>query len=68
MSNLPGIIVLLIGCLAVLVGAKLAGVEIQPDELDQEQALYCEMVTTHKATGGEYGWPDYKGVYAEACE
>ena len=40
----------------------------QPDELDQEQALYCEMVTTHKATGGEYGWPDYKGVYTEACE
>lgn len=40
----------------------------QPDELEQEQALYCEMVTTHKATGGEYGWPDYKGVYAEACE
>ena len=40
----------------------------QPDELDQEQALYCEMVATHKATGGEYGWPDYKGTYQEYCK
>lgn len=38
------------------------------DELDQEQALYCEMVETFKTTGGEYGWPDYKGVYQEACK
>lgn len=40
----------------------------QPDELEQEQALYCEMVATHKATGGEYGWPDYRGVYERACK
>ena len=65
MSNLPGIIVLLIGFGALLMLAALSG---QPDELDREQALYCEMVTTHKTTGGEYGWPDYKGVYSEACE
>ena len=49
---------------ALLMVAALSG---QPDELDQEQALYCEMVATHKATGGEYGWPDYKGVYQEYC-
>ena len=65
MSNLPGIIVLLIVGLAVLAVTLADG---QPDELDQEQALYCEMVTTHKATGGEYGWPDYRGVYERACK
>ena len=43
-------------------------IDSQPDELDQEQALYCEMVTTHKTTGGEYGWPDYKGTYQEYCK
>lgn len=40
----------------------------QPDELEQEQALYCEMVETFKTTGGEYGWPDYRGVYERACK
>ena len=39
-----------------------------PDELDREQALYCEMVETFKTTGGEYGWPDYRGVYERACK
>lgn len=43
-------------------------IDDQPDELEQEQALYCEMVATHKATGGEYGWPDYRGVYERACK
>ena len=50
---------------ALLMIAALSG---QPDELDQEQALYCEMVSIHKTTGGEYGWPDYKGTYQEYCE
>ena len=65
MSNLPGIIVLLIVGLAVLAVTLADG---QPDELDQEQALYCEMVEAFKDTGGEYGWPDYKGVYERACK
>ena len=56
--------------LALLTSAVLASLilEDQPDELEQEQALYCEMVATHKTTGGEYGWPDYKGTYERACK
>ena len=50
---------------ALLMVAALSG---QPDELDQEQALYCEMAAIYKTTGGEYGWPDYKGTYQEYCK
>lgn len=39
----------------------------QPDDLEQQRALYCEMVETFKNTGGEYGWPDYKGTYKGDC-
>jgi hypothetical protein len=38
------------------------------NELEQEQALYCEMVETFNTTGGEFGWPDYKGTYEGACK
>ena len=43
-------------------------VDGQPDDLEQQRALYCEMVETFKNTGGEYGWPDYKGTYGRACK
>lgn len=40
----------------------------QPDDLEQQRALYCEMVETFKNTGGEYGWPDYKDTYRRDCQ
>jgi hypothetical protein len=40
----------------------------QPDDLEQQQALYCEMVKTFKETQGQYGWPDYRGNAAEVCK
>lgn len=40
----------------------------QPDDLEQQRALYCEMVETFTNTGGEYGWPDYKGTYRRDCQ
>ena len=40
----------------------------QPDDLEQQRALYCEMVETFKNTAGEYGWPDYKGTYRRDCQ
>ncbi|QMP19209.1 hypothetical protein [Pseudomonas phage Persinger] len=40
----------------------------QPDDLDQQQATYCEMVQTFKDTRGQYGWPDYRGNAAEVCK
>ncbi len=39
-----------------------------PDELDRDQATYCEMVQTFKETNGQYGWPDYRGVAREVCK
>ena len=38
------------------------------DDLEQQHVLYCQMVETYKTTGGEYGWPDYKGSYKRDCE
>ena len=35
---------------------------------------YCEMVSLWYETGGtdtqegEFGWPDYRGIYEEACK
>lgn len=39
-----------------------------PDDLDQQQALYCEMVQAFKQTNGQYGWPDYRGNAVEVCK
>jgi len=37
-------------------------------EGNEQQDLYCEMVTTFKETGGNYGWPDYNNNYNEVCK
>ena len=29
----------------------------------QTEAHYCDMVQMHRDSGGENGWPDYKGIY-----
>lgn len=52
-----------------LVFLLLAGVAGQSDYEDalREEAVYCENVAQHKATGGEKGWPDYRDVYNTMC-
>lgn len=63
-NSLIGLGFILIGvCLLLVAGTRLDS----SDELEQEQALYCEMVETFKNTGGEYGWPDYKDTYGRDC-
>lgn len=58
-----------LGGLAVLGLISLGNViDGQPDDLEQQRALYCEMVETFKNTGGEYGWPDYKSTYKRDCQ
>lgn len=54
----------------ILTGAVLITLDHarSPDELDREQATYCEMVKTFKETNGQYGWPDYRGNAAEVCK
>lgn len=34
-------------------------------DAEAERELYCEMVETYHETGGEYGWPPYKGECEE---
>lgn len=29
---------------------------------------YCEMVSIYQQSGGQYGWPDYRGNAAEVCD
>ena len=63
-KSLIGLGFILIGVCFMLVG--LAGINLS-DDLEQQQTLYCEMVETYTATGGEYGWPDYKGTAQRYC-
>lgn len=37
-----------------------------PDPIDQEQAMYCEMVALNKQDPS-VGWPDYNHNYQEVC-
>lgn len=39
-----------------------------PDDLDIARVEYCEMHALYQATGGESGWPDYRGTYEESCK
>jgi len=32
-----------------------------------KQNEYCEMVSMYVQSGGDIGWPDYKGIYNSAC-
>lgn len=37
-----------------------------PDEKPVDP--YCEMVAIYQQSGGQYGWPDYRGNYSEVCK
>lgn len=53
--------------LTIFSGCFILGVLMHkmPDpEVDQH---YCDMVRIFQQTEGEFGWPDYKGVYDEEC-
>jgi len=34
---------------------------MEAEDRAAQRAHYCEMVQMHHDTGGEYGWPPYKG-------
>ena len=64
-NSLIGLGFILIGVCFLLVAW--AGLD-SSDDLEQQRALYCEMVETFKNSGGEYGWPDYKDTYRRDCQ
>jgi len=51
--------VLLIGA-AFFVAMGIVGT-MDKQDAEAERERYCEMVQMHHDTGGEYGWPPYKG-------
>jgi len=50
---------LLIGAAAIVALALIGNIE-REDQIAERQH-YCEMVDLHRESGGEYGWPPYKG-------
>jgi hypothetical protein len=56
---------LLVGALSLIFG--LVGNFDYQDALDEE-ALYCQQTLLFKRTGGQSGWPDYKGIREKVCE
>lgn len=54
---------------AVLAGLILVGVMGSMDAADEQSELahYCDMVKLHK-NDPSTGWPDYNGIYREACK
>tara|TARA_E500000318_G_scaffold87567_1_gene84551 strand:- start:151 stop:384 length:234 start_codon:yes stop_codon:yes gene_type:complete len=48
----------------VVIGLGIAGRGDMEDAI-AEQAHYCDMVQLYKASNGENGWPNYKGVDCE---
>tara|TARA_R100001510_G_scaffold53425_1_gene55016 strand:+ start:246 stop:440 length:195 start_codon:yes stop_codon:yes gene_type:complete len=56
---------LFVGALSLILG--LVGEADYQDALDQE-ALYCQQTLLFKRSGGQSGWPDYKGIREKVCE
>lgn len=44
-----------------------ASYELKNDEL-MFLRDYCQQVQLFEESDGEYGWPDYKGIYYTDCE
>lgn len=57
--------ILLVVAVILLVG--LVGA-LDKERLDVEQRQYCRMHEMWIQSGGEVGWPDYNGNYAEVCK
>ena len=60
---------LVIGIVTVI---TIVGVFLYASMSDSEESLeaesdYCEMVAMHINSDGALGWPDYKGIYSNAC-
>ena len=56
-----------VGILVLLLALILAAAMDDYKDAKDEERLYCSMVQQYRGTGGQYGWPDYKGIYDEVC-
>ena len=48
----------------MLIAVIVAAVSHTPD-IQSELRLYCEMQQIHIDSGGEFGWPDFRGLRSE---
>lgn len=51
--------------LAIVALAVAGAMDESEENLDRKH--YCEMNDIFKNSGGEYGWPDFKGTYDKWC-
>jgi len=51
----------------VLIIVLLAMVPEDRQQREEQQTLYCEMVTLSIETNGELGWPDFRNRYTKDC-
>ena len=58
----PILLILSVLLLLFVVGA------LDKQRLEVEQRQYCQMHELWIESGGELGWPDYNGNYAEVCK
>ena len=65
LNEIPEYLWALLAVLILAMYSWAADGEMQ-DELD-EQALYCKMTAMYEASGGENGWPDYRGQRKQLC-
>ena len=54
-----------VAIIALVLG--LGGEDDYQEALSQQQ-MYCDQVSTHQQSGGEFGWPDYRQSAAEECK
>lgn len=56
------------GWTVTIIAITLLGIAEQMDRQDEllERAHYCSMVREH-LRDPRYGWPDYRGIYADEC-
>lgn len=60
-----GVVVLIVGLVLAIVAAVVTGQGSYNEAINQA-ATYCEMVELWVESGGEYGWPAYRGT--EVCD
>jgi hypothetical protein len=52
---------------ALVIAVLIAVLPENKQQREEQQTLYCEMVTLSIETNGELGWPDFRNRYTIDC-
>lgn len=58
---------LIIGIIMLVIAAAILSLDTEAEQAQSDHEFYCEMVTAHVLSRGEYGWPDFHGIYDDHC-